>query len=357
MADANTEITADSDQQIAPDISKPMTEREGASSIADLLDNDPSILDPVDDKEDKAGRASKPKEDEEVDPLGDDEDVEDKAGDDKEDGSPEKATAGKYVSEKAKYKLADGTEITVGELARNNLFQRDYSVKTEEVSRERAAITKEKADVAQLSKTLSEEREYVIWFAQKHAPKQPTPPTLSAIEDPMAHLQFQADLRAYQEFAESYRQFKTAADEDVGRQKGETQKQANERASKEVATLFERVKIDPKDSAKAAAFFTAIEKGASEFYGLNADQIATLAKQDHRTILVLRDAIRARQNKKAAPNVQEKLKAVPKMLRAPTARQAPDQQAGKVRAQTGERLRQTGSFEDGVAAIGALLSQ
>lgn len=354
MADATTELTAESDQQIAPDNSKPMTERQGADSIAALLDADPTILDPGED--DKKTKESAPKPDEEEDPLGDDEDVETKDEDADQDGSPDtKATAGKYVSPQAKYKLADGSEITVGELARNNLFQRDYSVKTEEVSRERAAITKEKTEVAQLSKTLTEERQYLIWFAEKYAPKAPERPALSAMEDPVGHMNYRAQMDEYQAFAEHYRQFKTAADGDVERQKGETQKQANDRAAREVQSLFQKVKIDPR-SPKASQFFEAIEKGGKEFFGLTADEIAAAAKQDHRYILILRTAIRAMQNKKSVPDVQEKLKAAPKMLRAPTARQTGDARQNQAKSASKEKLRQTGSFNDGVAAIEALLS-
>lgn len=347
MADEAQTEPAVSEQRTAPDAGKPQSVNEATNSIADLLGADP------DEKPDPKAKTAEDDEEAEDDPLGEpEEDVETETDDDTSDGP---ATAGKYVAANAKYKLADGSEITVGELARNNLFQRDYSVKTEEVARERETVTKEKAEIAQLSQTLSKEREYVIWFAQTHAPKVPEPPTLSAAEDPIGHLQYNEEVRKYQIFAESYRQFTESQQADTERQKGETQKQANERAAKEVTTLFDKVKIDPQ-SPKAKQFFDAIEKGASEFYGLNADQIANLAKTDHRTILVLRDAIRAKQNKKAVPEVATKLKAVPKMLRAPTARQAPDQQQARMRTQSGDKLRQTGSMSDGIAAIEALIS-
>lgn len=347
MAEQAQTEAAVSEQQTAPDAGKPLTVNEAENSIADLLGADLDTPDP------KAKTNEDKDEDAEEDPLGTtEEDVEPETADDTSDGS---GTAGKYVAANAKYKLADGTEITVGELARNNLFQRDYTGKTEEVARERETITKEKAEVAQLSQTLSAEREYVIWFAQTHAPKMPEPPALSAAEDPIGHLQYNEDVRKYQVFAESYRQFTESQKADTERQKGETQAEANKRAAKEVTVLFDKVKIDPQ-SPKAKQFFDAIEKGASEFYGLNADQIANLAKQDHRTILVLRDAIRAKQNKKAVPEVATKLKTVPKMLRAPTARQAPDQQQARVRTQSGDKLRQTGSMSDGIAAIEALIS-
>ncbi len=116
MADKAEDIDAASEQQTAPEAGKPLTENEAVDSIADLLGDDlEATPDPKADKDEEDEPASK-------DPLGDDEeDVETDKGDDEDDGPQDSATAGKYVSAQAKYKLADGTEITVGELARNNL--------------------------------------------------------------------------------------------------------------------------------------------------------------------------------------------------------------------------------------------
>ena len=353
MAD-KAELTIEDDavsdlpEQRAPETGKPQSVSEAADSIADLLGGD---------LEETPDPKAKPGEDDEdaSDPLGDDEDVAGDEADDDADG-PEKATAGKYVSGSAKYKMADGTEITVQELARNSLYQRDYSKKTEEVAREREVITKEKTDVAQLSKTLKEERDYVIWFAETFAPKQPQ--VRQDIDPLLAEIEYNRDLRHYQAFAESYRQFKSMQAQDDQRKTGETQQQAAARAKREVGQLFERIKIDPnKEPAKAKAFFEEIEQRGKEFYGLESNQIADLVKSDHRAALVLRDAIRYRKGQATAPKVQEKLKQVPKMVRQPTARIAPDQQQTRALRSTGEKLRQTGSLNDGIAAIEALLSQ
>jgi hypothetical protein len=176
-------------------------------------------------------------------------------------------------------------------------------------------------------------------------------------EDPIGHLTYQDELRKYQAFAESYRQFKASQDADSKRKDGETQQEAGKRAQREIASLFERIKIDPqKEPVKAQSFFEEIEKRGKEYYGLDANQIADLVKSDHRAALVLRDAIRYRKNQSTAPKAQEKLKTVPKMVRAPTARTAPDQQQNRALRSSGEKLRQTGSLKDGIAAIEALIS-
>lgn len=332
----------------APESGKPQSVSEATNSIADLLGSDPDDQDTKAEKDDDTEQASK-------DPLGEDEEDLETDDDDKADPSPD--SGGKFVAATAKYKLADGTVISVGDLARNNLFQGDYTKKTTELARERDTITKEKADVAQLTQRTSEERQYLIWFAENFAPKAPVRPTAAYLDDPVAHGMYQDELQRYQAFAESYRQFKASQDADSKRKDGETQQEAGKRAQHEIASLFERIKIDPqKDPAKAQSFFEAIESGAKEFYGANATQVADWIKMDHRAALVLRDAIRYSKNKTAAPKVQEKLKTVPKMLRTPTARSAPDQQQARALRQSGEKLRQTGSLKDGIAAIEALIS-
>jgi hypothetical protein len=333
-----------------PEVGKPLTEDEAVDSIADLLGGDPAKPEP---------KAKPIEEDEDAskDPLGDDEeDVVTDKGDDNADGS-EKATAGKYVSASAKYKLADGTEITVGDLARNNLFQRDYSQKTEALKRDKDAFETRAKEVDQLSRTTSEERQYLIWFAENFAPKPPAAPALSAAEDPIGHLTYNEELRKYGAFAESYRQFRTKADEEAQRKTGETQQQANQRAAQEVSALMGKLKLDPqKDAPKVKAFFEAIEQGAQEHYGLSSNQIADLIKSNHIGALVLRDAIRYRKGKSAVPKVQEQLKQVPRMTARPTARTPVNQQAVRARAQTAERLQKSGSMRDGIAAIEALIS-
>lgn len=352
-----TDTQASADQQNAPVASDdlgPMTEAEAVDSLTNLLDGvDPEpakVSDPKPKTEEDEPDAS-----DEPDPLGPDDDEEDVENDDvdaKSDASQE--SAGKFVSPTAKYKLADGTVISVGDLARNNLFQRDYSQKTEALSREREEFTQKAQEVDQLSRTLSEERQFLMWFAENHVPQLPPPPTDP--NDIVAEIEYQRKVREYQNFANAYQQFKIGADKEAERKTGQTTAEFSKKAGEQVAQLFSKLKIDPqKQPQKAEAFFKAVEAGAQEFYGLDANTIATMAKQDHRAILVLRDAIRARQNKKAAPQVEASLRNVPKIRHQPTARVAPNARQDQTRIATKEKLQRSGSLEDGARAIEALL--
>lgn len=322
--------------------------KDGATDIESILGDDLLGEDP--EAGDEAQTAA------ETDPLAesDAEDVVDD-GDGATNGSPENLKGGQFAPDTAKVKLEDGTVITVADLRRNNLFQRDYSKKTEEVAREREVITKEKADVAQVSQKISEEREFLIWFAEQHIPKKPDFPTVGYDQDPMAHLKYQADKQGYDQMVESWRAFKNGQAQDEQRKAGETQQQAQQRAQKEVQTLFEKVPM-LKDNKKAKSFFDALAQGGAEYYGLTEDEIATAAKQDHRNILALADALRFRRAKSQAPAVQKELAAKPKLVRGTTQRSGPNANAQRLRAVSSERLKQTGSLRDGIAAIEALIS-
>lgn len=341
MAESQNDPVTTDQPNPAPIDDKPLSVDDATAAIADLLGDDPETPDPADEKEGK--QAS------EADPLGDDEDVEPES----EEEADAPSGNGQFVAASAKFKLADGTVISVGDLARNNLFQRDYTAKTEELAREREALTKSKADVDQLSRQMTEERNFLIWFAQTYAPKPPQPPT--GTDDPMAEIQYAQALRQYNAFAEAYRQFASSQKTDADRKAEESQKSAQERAQKEVKSLFEKLPF-LKDKAKAEAFFTEVGNSAREYYGFSDDEIANATKSDHRLMLALRDAIRYRKAQKAAPKVKDEIAKLPRMVRTPTARGASGQEQARARQATAEKLRQTGSLEDGIAAIEALIS-
>lgn len=325
-----------------------LSQKDAAADIEDILGDDLQIEDPAPDDEDKTA------EDVETDPLGLD-DAEDvgKEDDEDEDGPQEATAAGQYVSPKAKYKLADGTEITVGELARNNLFQRDYSQKTEETAREKAEYLSRKAEIDQVSQKVSEEREFLIWFAEQNVPKVPTAPIDP--NDPMAEIEYARAMRQYNLMAESWRAFKNGQQQDEQRKAGETQAEANKRGQKEVSTLFEKIPM-LKDNKKAKTFFDTLETAGAEHYGLTQDEIATATKQDHRYILILRDALAHRRAKAAAPQLQKELAKKPVTVKGSAQRGSQQQVQQRSKKQASDELRATGSMRAGIAAIEALIS-
>lgn len=346
MANA-AQVVADP-PDLAPDNDVPLTEKQAATDIESLLTDDllGNDADPAPKEGDKTTKPREP------DPLGEDEEDPGKDAGQDEDGSPE-TTGGKYVAANAKFKMADGKEITVGELARNNLFQSDYSRKTEELAREREVISKKDAAIAELLNTVEEERKFLRWHAEQNIPQRPAAPTNSPEQDPMAWLKYQAAMENYGKMVNAWQAFKNGEAQAAERKAGETQQQAMVRAQREVGALFEAIPI-LKDEKKATAFFDAIEKGAAEYYRFTQTEIAEALKQDHRYGLVLRDALAYRRAKTKAPEVQKELTRIPKLVRG-SARQAEGQQVRNSIRKTTERLRDNPSLENGALAIEQLI--
>src|SRR5688500_16103369 len=123
MADDNL---SPSGEPVVTTLPTPPTEDQLVEDISNLLD-DPTP-DPVEDEPDEA--AAPPEDD---DPLGLGAEDVDADTPEEPDGSEEpEIKGGRFAPDTAKVTLEDGTVITVAELKRNNLFQRDYTRKRQE---------------------------------------------------------------------------------------------------------------------------------------------------------------------------------------------------------------------------------
>jgi hypothetical protein len=340
MADNNLSAPAE------PDVTTPQTYDEQVEDLSNLLD-DPAT-DPVTDDQDEAAAPVEPVEDEE-DPLFADDDAEDVGTEDADDpdGSdvPE-IKGGRFAPDSAKVTLDDGTVITVADLKRNNLFQRDYTKKTTELTAEREQITSLKSEVDQYAQSLNQSREYLAWYAEQFLPQKPEPFKGNPLTDPLAYQEYTWRKEQWEVHEQAFRTFQQQKADDDQRKSGETDKQTRDRIKREQDALIKALPI-LKDPVKGQEAWNTLVRGATEHYGFSAEEVNGLI--DHRMPLVLRDALAYRRIKAAAPKVQEKVRQ-PAPVR-PGKRAAPDareQQGRKVRS---ERLRTSGSFDDGVAAL------
>lgn len=324
----------------------PLSQKDAAADIEDILGDDLERAPNPGGKDEKADKADAEDED---DPLGlsTAEDVE-KDEPEKDDGP----NANQYVSPKAKFKLEDGREITVGELARNNLFQRDYTQKTEELSRKETGWKAKVDEAGQLSQKLSEEREFLIWFAERHVPK---PPAAPSGDDPMAEIEYGRQKRAYDEMVGAWQQFKFGQQQSTEQKDGETRKEAEARQRKEINAAIEKIPM-LKDGKKAESFFNALVDGGSKHYGLSRDEVINAARTDHRMILALRDAVAYRRAQEKAPEIQKELAKKPVTVRGSAQRGAQQQMASRSKRNATEELRKNPTMRNGIAAIEALIS-
>jgi hypothetical protein len=342
MADNNLSAPA-----AEPDVTTPQTYDEQVEDISNLLE-DPATDLPEDDQDEAAAPAEPVEEDD--DPLfADEPGAEDVGTEDAAapDGSEEpEIKGGRFAPDSAKVTLDDGTVITVADLKRNNLFQRDYTRKTTELTAEREQVTALRSEVDQYAQSLNQSREYLAWYAETHLPKDPGRFAGDPVRDPVAYMQWQQQRDTWLEHQQAYQAFQQQKADEEQRKSGETQKQAQARLQREREALLAKIPV-LKDPVKGPEAWNTLVRGAIEHYGYTADEINT--KSDHRDAVMLRDALAYRRIKAAAPKVQEKVRQ-PAPVR-PGKRAAPEARETQGRKVRSERLRNSGSFEDGVAAL------
>lgn len=340
MADNNLSASAE------PDVTTPVQSYDDhVEDLSNLLEDPETDL--PEDEQDEAAAA--PEAQEEVDPLFADDDAEDVETEDADDpdGSEEpEIKGGRFAPDSAKVTLDDGTVITVADLKRNNLFQRDYTKKTTELRAQETEVQTLRSEVDQYAQSLNQSREYLAWYAEQFLPQEPKPFTGDAVRDPVAYMQWQQQRDAWAAHQQAYQAFQQQKTQDEQRKAGETQKQAQARVKREQEALFKAIPV-LKDPKKGQEAWNTLVNGAVDNFGFTPEEVNGLT--DHRFALVLRDALAYRRIKAKASSVPEKLAQKPPVR--PGRRAAPEAREQQGRKARSERLRNSGSFDDGVAAL------
>lgn len=341
MADNNLSASAE------PDVTTPaQSYDEQVEDLSNLLE-DPATDLPEDDQ-DEAAAPVEP-EAEEEDPLFADDDAEDVGTEDADDpdGSDEpEIKGGRFAPDSAKVTLDDGSVITVADLKRNNLFQRDYTKKTTELKAQETEVQTLRSEVDQYAQSLSQFRDYFAFYADKFLPKEPEPFKGNALRDPVAYMEWQQQRDDWTTLQQAYQTFQQQQDAEEQRKTGETQKQAQARLQRERDALLTKIPV-LKDPKKGQQAWSTLVSGAVEHYGFSEQEVNAL--DDHRFALVLRDALKAKRIEAGAKSVPAAVAKKPPVR--PGRRAAPDARETQGKQVRSERLRNSGSFEDGVVAL------
>ena len=322
--------------------------------LADLIDDHED--DPV--NEDEANEAEEEDaeiDDEDLELVDEDdegetseEDVETDVKDDDETDGSEDYSGGRFAAHDAKVRLADGQMITVGELVRNNLFQRDYTAKTTEHAKNVEAFEAQRAQVNQLEDQVKQQQEYILWYAQNYLPADPGRFDGDAAQDPIgynAHRQKQDAFEDQQKVLEYFEQKKQQREYDL---QLEAAKEYQEQLDSELSLL--RAK-DPKSfgtDAQIKDFVSKSVEPAKKHYGFEEQDIRGIS--DHRMVLALKDALAYRRLKAKAPEARERLKGKPVIVKKGQRRSQASNSAKAAKARF-DRLRKTGSLEDGAESL------
>lgn len=351
-----TDTVTDDLAPSAPVDNGPLNEREADERLTALLGGNPET--DLADEEDGNSDASEPveptepeegEEDIDVSALEEDEGTVEPV----EDDASEAYSGGRFASDDAKVTLDDGSVISVAELKRNNLFQRDYTKKTTELTEKSKAVEAKEAEYGQALNDLNAQRDWAMFVLQNYAPQQPTPPTVAYDVDPYAWGKYQAAEREWNQAVQAYQTLNQGSDAE--RQKSTQAEQAKyqERLQSEVAALH---KVYPhlKDEARQKAWFDETFKEAAESYGYTMDELRSIP--DHRMIRTIRDAVLYRRAKNKAPEVKKEVQRKPPVAQGSGPRSNPEKAALRESEGLRKNLRETGSTAAADAYLAKLLS-
>lgn len=315
---------------------------DGADAIANLLDDsgDPKLVKQVEAKEE----AETPEETDEVEAVDADAPEDEEA--EEPDGS-EPLKGGRFAPDTAKVTLEDGTVITVAELKRNNLFQRDYTRKTTELKQEKETFSEYQTQMGQLAQSLAQQRDFLFQAAQRVIPKAPERAMLDPASqsfDPIGYTQQKAE---YDEQMQMLNQLNYQQQAERGRMTEEQKVAANKQRAEEWSRLSEAVP-EFKDRKTYERFWgDAVETMAAK-YGFSEQEVSDTI--DHRFYIAMRDLVDYHRIKKLAPKVRQEIEAKPRII--PGARRMdPKGKISREAAQRSDQLRKNGTFDAGIAAL------
>ena len=300
--------------------------------------------DPVTEGEETEQAADDPQ----IDAEPDAEDVETEASAEEQDGPQEDYAGGRFAADTAKVKLDDGTVISVADLKRNNLFQRDYTRKTQEHSEAVKAFESRKAEIDQTAQSLSQTIEYIDWYAQNYLPRAPEPFSGTPDTDPVGYLTYMQKVEQYRQQEGLRTYFQTERQKLLDQQARAEEAQRIETWKAEANLLVQKDKTFADDKARNAFFQEALTSGGKH-YGLTEDDLRSLS--NHKQFLILKDALAYRRLQQKAQDAPKEVAKRPVVNANGTRRVPPQNQDARQRQALSERLRKTGSVDDTAALL------
>lgn len=317
-----------------------LSNRQGDEAIGNLLDNlGPDLVEDEEQAQAPAAQAAPSPDEGESD---DDGLVIDDEGESQSEDAPEEQefNGGRFASDDAKVKLEDGTTISVAELKRNNLFQKDYSKKTEELATHRKMFEQETRQVKEHVDRIVQQREVILTLADELLPQEPVMPTDP--NDPVAFLDYQRE--------------KVLWDQKQGKLRSLVEAKKQQEIEKTEAVKAEELKIlhdlmpIMKTDAGKKAWLAEAAPIAMEAWGLTPEILGAIPSGIQ--IKILDEAIRYRKalakqkaGKQPPPQAQQQQ---PRIIQKQRMASTPQQRDANTAL---ERLRNTGSARDAEAAL------
>ncbi len=315
---------------------------DGADAIENLfgdpeadLSEDDQAVNEADEEADAEGDEPEAEDDDEADVE------EEEANEEEEPEGSENYSGGKFASDNAKVVLKDGSTVTIQDLKRGYISQQYFTRKTQELSEERKSFEQVQQQVDQYALAIAQQRDFLAQAAQQFMPQ---PPDKAMREyDPLG---YQAAKEDYDERVRVLSQIQAQQHHQQQWAEHERQRQDAELRQQEAARLFEAMP-ELKDQKVYRKFWDeAVETVAD--YGFSAEELDQML--DHRFYKAVRDLAKYRKAKASQPKVKRDLQNRPKLIKGGK-RMDPRAKTSREAQAKSERLRRTGRFEDGVAAL------
>lgn len=312
---------------------------EGVDAISNLLDPGTDLDEDNEGTQEAEGEASP--DDEELEAIDDDGSEEESEQED--DGPDETYSGGKFAADDAKVTLEDGSTITIAELKRNNLFQRDYSRKTEELAHVRKDYETKEASITEAATALTQQWEFIQAYAQNFMPQPPTQEMLRS--DPIGYMEQKA---AFDEHMARIDQISHARQQyDQQSQKKATEEAARKRETER--NLMFAALPHLRDPKRWESFENDAKNMLQQVYKIAPEHVAGI--DDHRMIHIVHDALAYRKLLEKKPAAAAAVRETPKMKMVQKQRVSPQGVKNRDYQAKSAALKKTGDFDAGVAVL------
>ena len=234
----------------------------------------------------------------------------------------------------------DGEKITLGQLKRNNLFQRDYSKKTEQLAQERNALQAEAQKLrSEVEDEFRKRFEFIDQYANRFIPQKP----VYDPADPIGYLEAQ---QVYEQQMGEWTQLQSMKDQELSQMTEKQQAEAKEWEAEQRNVLFTKVPA-LKTEDKRKKFLEDVPAVAFAHYGVTPDEFSNL--KDGRYLAILHDAIQYRKAVAKSKEVKQQVVTKPKL----NEKQRMNVQGAQERDRMGrfEALRKSGSIDAAARSI------
>lgn len=317
--------------------------KQGVEDITSLLDGPDNPAPEEEDQDQEANVDGGPED--ETGPDETEASADDTADDEEEDGPG--YTKGKFASDDAKVTLKDGTALSVAELKRGFLAQRDYSRQTQEVKAERDAVQADRARMNEIAKALVAQRDFLLQVQAEDAPKPPDESMLDPNSPNFDVVGYMGEKAKFEKKSEKWQRLQYDRQVEAQRLSQESEDAEKAERAAEQKLLFDKVP-EFRDRKVYAKFLADANDVMTNIYGFNLDELA--GTKDHRMYRAIRDLVKLHKATKAAPAVKEQLQGKPPLMKGGK-RMDPKSKFSREAQQRTERLAKTGSREAGIAAL------